>query len=854
MAHELLGSVTIDGKVYAVREADVKAKLSPAALRKRAVLGPFDTPAEAEAAIRSRSSREDRIAGLGPERQADIPQAGTGVSTMPRFADTDVVPKATAATPAAPAVPGTQPSQAGPPQFKDEVISPRIAAAPVRETRGEFGTAAEKVDELKAQLIKSAKLTQEGGQIAGAVENIKSALKIAGFTGEVSEAAITGGKGYRQWLREMGVPDNGTPFSLAAIASLLMNATTDPTTWVGVGAVSKAFKGLGGLRALLQRGAARGAPGVAQVIGEAAVPGLTSVGREAAEKVVARGLPVTKPVAQTAAATKRKGAGFIPEPTPAGVGFVEETAQAAATKAKVKLTAQQFLIAEKMVAAGVPYEKAAAHASSLPPGSVFGSRATGTNPHALEIMAGRRQPSAPKPVTKVPVEALRDPVAEQAFPNMLREGETALINATSPKDAPLLDEAGAVQWVKLPGAVKELIGLSRFLKTGFDLGATLIQMPYAGTRFPLQFARSLWTSLRVAASKPGYLVMKGNIENHPKYQQAVKWGVDMTAFAGRDLDKMEDTVASNLFEVASDWLQSKGRPGKFVDVFIGGTQRAFAGGLTDFRFRLFDTITDQMTRAGVELDDKAGRALARYVNAVTGRGDLGKVGKFSDVLSLTLFSPKRVASVFNLVDPRNYITAHPFVRKQFLKNLFSSATVTATAMGAAKLRGSRVGDDPTSSDYGKVVDEDGTRYEIVPGNIRPYVVLAAQLYRGETTSVSGHKKFIGQKFGGTSRKEMLLRFLRTKESPIAGFIDGWLSGEDFRGRPFNAPAEAIDLFIPMVIENILELVSSGELTLKRGVVASLQTLGASIRQYGGESPPTVGERAVQGLREKGILR
>jgi len=651
----------------------------------------------------------------------------------------------------APAAPTTPPPSAAPTTINLDRYMSRPAAAPsgTRPRGAEFGSAGTHIDEFVRTITEQAKNVREGKSLLGPVEVTKAALAGLRAVGNVSEAAVTGGQGWRAWLVNRGVADDGSPFSPAAIASGVLAIASDPSTYVGVGTLGKAVKGIGGLRAILARGARRGAI-----------------------EVAAQG----------------------------AVKAASEVAQAGVTKtaAKVTLTPDQIGIAEKLIEAGATREAAIAKAATVPKiNPQWGSRADGLNPRAVrEVVLG------PKKV-----------------PDKVPEKVSLLTNVS---------------------------GLSRALKTTFDLSAPFRQGIVAGAGHPITFAKNIGTMLRVAASKQGFDVMNDTMAKHADFQKLLDWGLDITSMAGRNVSKKEEVYATNLI----DKLAGKGVIGKILTAPVQASERAYTGFLSKFRFDLANMMIEQARKGGRIVDDDLGREIARYVNIATGRGDLGKVAKHAEGLAQLFFAPRFIASRVNIINPRLYIQASPVVRREAMRNLLSLTAAGLSVLKLAQLRGAEVGMDPTSSDFGQIIEGDD-RVNIW-GGIQPQVTFLARMLLGKTTSVSGAVKFVGTRpFKETSRAEIALRFARSKASPFAGLIYDWATGKTIAGQKLDLPAAVIDQFVPMMVDDITSIAKAEGTSVRKLARGLFVIFGGGARTYGPRGEPeTTGARVVEWWRNR----
>lgn len=181
-------------------------------------------------------------------------------------------------------------------------------------------------------------------------------------------------------------------------------------------------------------------------------------------------------------------------------------------------------------------------------------------------------------------------------------------------------------------------------------------------------------------------------------------------------------------------------------------------------------------------------ATAKYVNQLVARGYLGKsVEMASPVISHFVYSLRmqmaRLQFLTYLVNPRFYTKAVPKeIRIEYLKDMAKFMALSGTVMGLANAAGLQVGLDPRSSDFGTIM-VGNTRFDIW-GGFKQYVTLAARLMSSSTVSPeTGKTTVLEPGFGKRTHGDVVLRFLRTKASPLAGMVTDVLVGETFDRKP-----------------------------------------------------------------------
>ena len=265
---------------------------------------------------------------------------------------------------------------------------------------------------------------------------------------------------------------------------------------------------------------------------------------------------------------------------------------------------------------------------------------------------------------------------------------------------------------------------------------------------------------------------------------------------GTDLTKREE-------QYMSTWAEKIPGIGKVVRA----STRAAVGFLNKLRADVFDDLYYNAERAG--LDPANNKVLldnfAKLINNGTGRGGLGALEKAAVVLNQTLFSPRLVASRLNILNPKFYLDLDSFTRKEALKTLFGTTSILMSTMALAKFNGAKVEVDPRSADFSKI-KVGNTRYEIT-GGFSQYIRLAAQLLSGKIiSSTTGREYTLGEGYKPLTKYDILQRFFEYKEAPILSFAIELLRGQNvFGGKP-EWGEEVANRFIPMIIQDMSDLV------------------------------------------------
>lgn len=304
---------------------------------------------------------------------------------------------------------------------------------------------------------------------------------------------------------------------------------------------------------------------------------------------------------------------------------------------------------------------------------------------------------------------------------------------------------------------------------------------------------------------------------------------------GHKLSEMEEEHRSRLAKKIPGVVQS---------------ERAYVTYLNEIRFDYFNTLAK-----GIDPTDKAGlKELANHVNNFTGRGSLGRFENAANGLAGLLFSPKywvsRLRVIANAgavvplgvatgfrIHPKEIRAARKLIAKEYAR-LSLGYTAFYGLLALAKFMVSdddekepfKVGTDPTSSDFGKVVWSNGSRSDPLAGLSQNLVFLARQ-WTGKSTSSTGEVTDLEDPKSPLTRGDVAIRMLRTKAAPLAGAVANLAFRQDLGYKPARWEKELLGLFMP--IQASETYAGYQELGAAGGTAAFLSnTFGLGLSSYG----------------------
>jgi len=182
-----------------------------------------------------------------------------------------------------------------------------------------------------------------------------------------------------------------------------------------------------------------------------------------------------------------------------------------------------------------------------------------------------------------------------------------------------------------------------------------------------------------------------------------------------------------------------------------------------------------------------------------------------------------------MMNPKWYTTATPAVRKQAIKSLMKLGTIALTITSLAKMGGASVESDPRSSDFGKI-KVGNTRYDI-GGGFNQWITLGARLQTGQTKTISGDIKELGEGFGSDDEFDITMKFLRNKLSPVLGTAVTIKTGKNPVGEAVDTKTELGKLFYPMIANDIMSIQKDQGSLTKGAAMAIPGVFGVGSQTY-----------------------
>lgn len=379
--------------------------------------------------------------------------------------------------------------------------------------------------------------------------------------------------------------------------------------------------------------------------------------------------------------------------------------------------------------------------------------------------------------------------------------------------------------------VGAVLAAPRAIKSTLDLSAPLLQGLVAGVRYPKQFIRSFGQMFRSAGSEAAHTALKTEIASRPTYKLMRDADLALTAVDEGTLLLREEQFMSQLPES----LRHLNIPVvREVGQVVRASNRGYTAFLTKLRADTFDELIKRSAAAGVEQTPELIKGIGKFVNAATGRGDLGRFAAIGEELGTALFSPRMMASRVNFLDFRGlwgkgfYGSLHPFARREALRAMLNLTALGTTVIGVAHLAGAKTGTDPRSADFGKIIIRN-TRINIW-GGFQQYPKLAAVQLTGKLVSTrTGRTIELGKGYRPLTRKDMAYSFFESKANPVVGTILQLMEERTFEGEKPTLPWAMKQLLAPMIAEDLYELAKEDPKLLP--FLGPAAFFGASVQTY-----------------------
>lgn len=377
----------------------------------------------------------------------------------------------------------------------------------------------------------------------------------------------------------------------------------------------------------------------------------------------------------------------------------------------------------------------------------------------------------------------------------------------------MYDKVGELKPPKSFGdQVANIANVPRGLMSTFDFSAPFRQGFGMVTR--KEFWKNLTPMLKAGFNEKNFRDIQADIITRPTYDTMKKANLRITGLGDKLSEREEEFMTTLLDKI----------PG------IRGSERAYTAFLSKLRADAFDDLLRKASLAGenIKPGSDVTKDLATVVNNFTGSGKIGKLDQSAPILNSLFFSPRKIASTINKLNPWNFLNTKisRTARVEHLKRLLGQVGVSAGVLSLAKMAGAEIEPDPRSSDFGKI-KIGNTRFDVTGGD-GTFAVLLARLISGKTKSTTSESiSELGDGFGKQTRGDIFVKYFRNKLSPTASFIADYLYGSDAIGQPFKLGKEIGNRAYPLIIQDSIDTAKTDPTMAVISTFSNLFGIGAS---------------------------
>jgi len=359
-------------------------------------------------------------------------------------------------------------------------------------------------------------------------------------------------------------------------------------------------------------------------------------------------------------------------------------------------------------------------------------------------------------------------------------------------------------------------------KSSLDMSALARQGGIALRSHPIRTLRRLPEAIRAAFDPEKAWKIQNEMFNGERSWWYNRVGLEFTDYAG-GLNAREEAFSGNLIERA---------PG--IGKLVRGSNRGFVTLLNMIRRDSFDAMERGWRRpGGLSLDES--KAIANYVNVMTGRGSMAGLEKYTPVLNGLLWSPRFTVSriQYRLGMPIGQAPTwrtRRIIAQEYARYL---AGVAAMTWLYEHVFGGKVERDRRSSNFGKIVIGN-TRLDPLSG-LSQVTVLGERVLRSETKTQKGEIVPLSPNapdfpYRGDTRGSVALRFARGKLGYFPGLVVDIWTGKDFTGEPITLADELGKAVVPLGFEDVLKLIKDQGVP-KGAALEMLNLFGEGVQTY-----------------------
>lgn len=372
--------------------------------------------------------------------------------------------------------------------------------------------------------------------------------------------------------------------------------------------------------------------------------------------------------------------------------------------------------------------------------------------------------------------------------------------------------------------ITKLGGIAKSLKAGLDNSALLRQGLKTLVTNPKEWATNAQRSFQYIwdtfGGKDVMREVKAQMYADPDYELAIRSKLAVGS---------DDYIPTTLQEKIP-----------FAGKLFAASDNAFSGFMYRTRFDVFKKYIALAEAAGVDITDEAEtKAIAKMVNAQTGRGFLGRGEAIGNDLNSIFFSPRFIKSQVDTIGHIiNGAGGSNFVRKEAAKSLGKLIVAVGGVMAIANaINPGSAEINPRSTNFGKV--KFGNHRADITGGLGSLITLAArEATQSSKSSVTNKIIDLNKKdksgnpaFGATTGVDVLVDYGTGKLSPFGSLLVDLMRNSTFDKTKPTVGYELGNFFQPLPISTAMKNVQDPDL-VTAATDQILDSLGASTTYYG----------------------
>lgn len=362
-----------------------------------------------------------------------------------------------------------------------------------------------------------------------------------------------------------------------------------------------------------------------------------------------------------------------------------------------------------------------------------------------------------------------------------------------------------------------LTSAPRVFRTMLDLSATFTQAAALTASHSVLGARALVNSIKAFQSEMNTDEMQVALNNDPDWQEFQEMGGH--AYVVSDIDERD--IPEEFRGMDRKLLTVNGKEYGLTDIpYVGAaakaSERSFGMFLNTINLSLYKALKNASGWGPTGPSEWQKRDLAASINAASGYGyeSKGGQGLGDKIFSFAMWAPRfavsglKMATAYNVWSPllrgktneRSYadrLTSSKMMAKEYVRNLVGMAawTLLATLLFGRK--------DPEYLE--EVLDPRSSEFlNVLIGNTRINFFGPIKQWWQFMARILTQKTRKDGKISKTTVGSTLMRFGRSKASPIVGTIWNVLDGKDFQGEEYTAGKFIGDLTFPLSAADLIE--------------------------------------------------